>query len=244
MSPGTNTSLGLLIFGILLMPLTTNDADASTENQFETDVIVLGGYLTTPKDNAPFGGEDIGKYRINANSNAASILIAFEGITASDMVLEGWLVDLDSDYKLSLGQMDNTGHLFFSQTIVNPWIYDVLVITEEPMNDTDPSPHKPVGGILLEEPFGGALHSMMNLENVDAISNILYSINIGKDRYFVHFNVCVGEMPIKNPVVLVESNIDTVQINTEKKIVEDSCQNFEAIINAKHSQQIKISVME
>lgn len=70
------------------------------------------------------------------------------------IVLEGWLVDMDSDYKLSLGKADSHGKITFSQPMVNPWIYDVLVITEEPIDDSDPTPNTPVGGIPLDEPFG------------------------------------------------------------------------------------------
>jgi len=43
-----------------------------------------------------------------------------------------------------------------SKTIVNPWIYDVLVITKEPIEDTATTPNKPVGAALLPEPFGTA----------------------------------------------------------------------------------------
>jgi hypothetical protein len=41
-----------------------------------------------------------------------------------------------------------------SKTIVNPWIYDVLVITEKSIEDTAPAPNKPVGEALLPEQFG------------------------------------------------------------------------------------------
>ena len=66
------------------------------------------------------------------------------------MVLEGWLVDVDSDYKLSIGQF-NTGNnrLHLNQDMVNFGIYDILVITEESLNDENPAPNKPVGGVLL-----------------------------------------------------------------------------------------------
>ena len=70
------------------------------------------------------------------------------------MVLEGWLVDMDSGYKLSLGKANHNGKLLFSQTMVNPWIYDAIVITEESIGDTNPAPNVPVGGISLETPFG------------------------------------------------------------------------------------------
>ena len=68
--------------------------------------------------------------------------------------LEGWLVDTNTDYKLSLGKVNEKGNLVFGQRMINPWIYDVLVITEEPIDDADPAPNKPVGGIKLQTPFG------------------------------------------------------------------------------------------
>lgn len=38
--------------------------------------------------------------------------------------------------------------------MVNPWIYDLIVITEEPADDTNPSPNIPVSGASLSELFG------------------------------------------------------------------------------------------
>ncbi len=70
------------------------------------------------------------------------------------MILEGWLVDMDTGYKLSLGKANHDGKLLFSQPMVNPWIYDAIVITEEPIGDTNPAPNVPVGGISLQTPFG------------------------------------------------------------------------------------------
>ena len=61
---------------------------------------------------------------------------------------------MDTGYKLSTGKSDHNGKLLFSQSMVNPWIYDAIVITEEPINDSNPAPNVPVGGVLLETPFG------------------------------------------------------------------------------------------
>jgi len=61
---------------------------------------------------------------------------------------------VDSGYKLSTGQLSERYVLVIHQRMVNPSIYDLLVITEEPMNDTDPSPNIPIGGAQLAEPFG------------------------------------------------------------------------------------------
>lgn len=69
------------------------------------------------------------------------------------MILEGWLVDMDSGYKLSLDTANNDGKLTFSQFMVNPWIYDAIVITKEPIGDTNSAPNVPIDGISLETPF-------------------------------------------------------------------------------------------
>ena len=148
-----------LIFGIAMAPIAITQADAIAPNRTlaETpDTFFIRGDLTAPAGDAPFGGDVAGEYLIRVNGQDVSILTDFESSPSEGMVHEGWLVDMATGYKLSLGQSDERNHLFFSQTIVNPWIYDVLVITEEPIGDTDPAPNKPVGGKLLEEPFGTA----------------------------------------------------------------------------------------
>lgn len=50
---------------------------------------------------------------------------------------------MDTGYKLSLGKANHEGKLLFSQPMVNPWIYDAIVITEEPIGDTNPAPNVP-----------------------------------------------------------------------------------------------------
>jgi len=155
----TRIALMALIFGIIMAPIAITQAEAIAPNKTladTPDTFFIRGDLTEPAGEAPFGGDATGKYLIRVNGQYVSILTFFESSPSEGMVHEGWLVDMATGYKLSLGQSDTRNHLFFSQTIVNPWIYDVLVITEEPIGDTDPSPNKPVGGILLEEPFGTA----------------------------------------------------------------------------------------
>ena len=114
----------------------------------------VNGDLTAPAGDAPFGGNAVGDFSIIVTKNDALSITAIIEHDSSKTVLEGWLVDIDSDYKLSLGKADQKGQLMFEQTLVNPWIYDVLVITEEPIGDHDPSPNKPLGASLLSEPFG------------------------------------------------------------------------------------------
>ncbi len=140
----------------------------------------MGGTLTAAKDDKPHGGDEVGSYKVRVRDNNQVTIIAkvskymmmkdqmMEDAMMQDKmedkmmddkmmdknVLEGWLVDKESGYKLSTGQLNNKHTLVFAQRIVNPWIYDLLVITEEPANDTDPNPNMPVAGTELAEPFG------------------------------------------------------------------------------------------
>ena len=114
----------------------------------------MTGSLTAPSGDAPFGGSTVGTYSISVEHGDHVTITTHIKSTSSGMVQEGWLVDMDSGYKLSLGKADSHGELMFSQPMVNPWIYDAVVITEEPIGDSNPAPNVPVGGILLETPFG------------------------------------------------------------------------------------------
>ncbi len=73
---------------------------------------------------------------------------------------------------------------------------------------------------------------------------ILYSINVGEDRYFIHYNVCAGEKSIVSPSIILESEQDTVQVDSTKIIGENSCQGFESFIDTKSPNLIKITVIE
>jgi len=73
---------------------------------------------------------------------------------------------------------------------------------------------------------------------------ILYSINVGEDRYFIHYNVCAGEKSIVSPSIILESEQDTVQVDSTKIIGENSCQGFESIIDTKSPQLVKITIKE
>ncbi len=142
---------------VALAPNLIGDADAIAPNRTfnaTPDTFYLKGDLTAPAGEAPFGGNVVGDHLVRVNGNQISIVTSFDANPSAGMVYEGWLVDMATGYKLSLGQFDAKNDLFFSQAIVNPWIYDVLVITEEPKEDTDPAPTKPVGASLLSGPFG------------------------------------------------------------------------------------------
>lgn len=121
------------------------------------------GDLTEPSGGAPFGGDVVGKYRISVRGSDVTITAWTELSPMAGYVLEGWLVDVQTGYKLSLGALagdedddDDGGEavLHFRQRMVNPWTYGVLVLTAEAAADLDPNPAMPVAGALLPAPFG------------------------------------------------------------------------------------------
>ena len=78
----------------------------------------------------------------------------------------------------------------------------------------------------------------------NSFSEILYSIKVGEDRYFIHYNVCAGEKSIVSPSIILKSEQDTVQVDSTKIIGENSCQGFESIIDTKSPQLVKITIEE
>lgn len=144
------STLAIAVAGILAAALisfsTIQAADADHRNR-------IAGKLSAPSGGNPFGGDEIGAYKIVTDGHKTRVSVDVEIEPAAGMVHEGWLVDAATGYKLSLGLLDDDS-LHFRQNMVNPFTYNMLVITEEPKNDADPNPATPVGGALLPDPFG------------------------------------------------------------------------------------------
>ena len=153
----TGIAMMAIVFGLILSPtLASNKADATIdETQY---AFSMKGALTAPEGDKPFGGDHVvGHYFIRASDHQVQIVAEFEATSSPDQVLEGWLVDVDTGFKLSTGLFSdetNTNRLYVVQEIANPWIYDVFVVSEEPIIDNDPNPDTPVGGVALSKPFG------------------------------------------------------------------------------------------
>ena len=164
-------AVAVIVLGLILSPLAQYQADAAMKedkmmDKMMKEPVFIKGDLTAPADDKPFGGDDIGNYLVRVKDDKVRIIAKVDKTLMEKMmmekkekmmeekVLEGWLVDMQSGYKLSTGQLSERNTLIFTQKMVNPWIYDLIVITEEPMHDTDPNPHMPVGGAQIPEPFG------------------------------------------------------------------------------------------
>ena len=148
-----NKIITLSIAAILAVSLIAN---TNFVNQEAFAQEKIEGKLTAPtEDNSLYGGEETGSIQIDYDGNSISISAQLDISPSEGMVFEGWLVDTNVGYALSTGQLDDNNSQIFEQVMVNPYIHDVYVVTEEPLEDTDPKPNViHVGGIKIPNPFG------------------------------------------------------------------------------------------
>jgi len=142
-----------MVFGVAISPIILAD---NAEARLADNRFILQGDLTAPNGDKPFGGEIAGTYIIHVKDAFTTIYATVENRASDEMVLEGWLVDVETGEKLSTGVFKDHSRINGGFAVLdNPGFhYDVFVITEEPRFDTDPTPNKPVAGVPLSAPFG------------------------------------------------------------------------------------------
>ena len=139
-----------MVFGVAASPiLLVENAEARPADNRYT----LFGDLTSPSGDKPFGSDNAGTYSIGVKDEFTTIYAQLDSRASPGMVFEGWLVDVQTGEKLSTGifKEDVKRGIF---TLDPGFHYDVFVITEEPLIDSDPAPNKPVAGVPLITPFG------------------------------------------------------------------------------------------
>ena len=143
-----------LVFGVAISPILA--ADNAEARRAPESTYILQGDLTAPNNDKPFGGENVGIYNIHVRDDYSTIFVSLEKGPSDGMVLEGWLVDIETGEKFSTGVYDEKSNVNGGLSLlVDPGFhYDVFVITEEPRFDSDPTPNKPVAGVPLSTPFG------------------------------------------------------------------------------------------
>lgn len=138
---------------MIMNNVSAQEDTGSSSAQLQTSNVT--GDLTQPAGGNPYGGEKIGDINITSDGHQTDITGLINASPAEGNVYEAWLGDAGgSEYRLSLGQLNENGTVSFSQYMVNPFTYTVFFITEEPENDVDPNSADPVGGVELEDPFG------------------------------------------------------------------------------------------
>ena len=106
-----------------------------------------------------YGGQIFGLIDIDSDGHKTQINIASDYLPPADKVYEAWLVDGNyyaSGYPLSLGKLDLSGNLKFTEDMVNAYTYTDVVVTVEPKDDKDPKPawSNSVGAYWIPPPFG------------------------------------------------------------------------------------------
>ena len=141
-----------IVFGVAISPIITAD---NAEARLANIRYILHGDLTAPNNDKPFGGKDIGTYNIHIRDNGStSIYVELDHRPSNGMKFEGWLIDIETGEKLSTGTFKESVKRGFFTGIAPEFHYDIFVVTEKPIIDSDPAPNKPVAGVPLSAPFG------------------------------------------------------------------------------------------
>jgi len=141
-----------VVFGLILSPtLASNHADASV---FKQDYFLEKGFLTAPSGDKSYGSDRVGKYQIDVRDEQLRIFVNLFTKPSLGKIYEGWLVDVDTGEKQSIGKLDEGMQKGFFKNFGDANMYELLVITEGPSADTDPAPHRHVGGVQISIPKG------------------------------------------------------------------------------------------
>ena len=110
------------------------------------------------------GGEQVGSFAIiHSDNNIVATVTMDVPVSTQGNVYEAWLVDDTTGHYHSLGMLtpDSFGPrtqdtLSLTQDMVNPYLYDKIVVTEESEINLAPTPSTIiVGGSDIPDPFGG-----------------------------------------------------------------------------------------
>ena len=141
-----------IVFGVAISPIIAAD---NVEARPADNRYILHGDLTAPNNGKPFGGEIVGAYNIHVKDEVTSIYAGLEKRASNGMIFEGWLVDVETGENLSTGTFKENVKRRFFLLDESEFRYDVFVVTEEPIINSDPAPTlPPVGGVPLSTPFG------------------------------------------------------------------------------------------
>ena len=146
----TGIAMMAIVLGLVLTPaVVSNEAEAKI-TEF---TMITQGDLTASSGDNPFGGDSIGRYYTHVLGDRTTIYVEFDYPASEGTVYEAWLVDVDTGVKTSFGKTPTEEDSILA-SLENQFNNDLIVITEEPLLDTDPAPHTQVSGAVLGTPFG------------------------------------------------------------------------------------------
>ncbi len=146
----TGIALMAIVLGLVLtLPVVSDEAEAAQS----TFNMITQGDLTASSGDKPFGVDSIGRYYTHVVGDRTTIYVEFIFPASEGTVYEGWLVDADTGKMTSFGKTPTEEDIIMA-SLENQFNNDLIVITEEPLLDTDPAPHTKIGGAVLGTPFG------------------------------------------------------------------------------------------
>jgi len=114
------------------------------------EVYYLSDHLISPRIDKSFGVAVVGDYLITVNFDEVKIVADFYSSPSQGMMLEGWLVNSDNESYFSIGKFDKENNMLkFYQKDIEPNTYDLFIVTEESLSDTDSSDHQSIGRALI-----------------------------------------------------------------------------------------------
>ena len=141
---------------VALSPDLIGEADAAIQGFVRdpatkiNEVYYLSDHLTSPRNDKSFGGAVVGDYLITVNFDEVKIIADFYSSPSQGMMLEGWLVNSDNESYFSIGKFDKENNMLkFYQKDIEPHTYDLFIVTEKSLSDTDSSDHRSIGGALI-----------------------------------------------------------------------------------------------
>jgi hypothetical protein len=136
---------------LLTMTVTTTTPNLHIGSAQAQEEVEKSGDLTVPEDDRPFGGDNAGTYSIGQDRYGLRIQVDMDSQPTNGTVYEGWLVDNATGNTQSVGQLVDD-ELAVTQEITNSSSYNLIEVTEEPVNDSNPSRNQSavVAGAELE----------------------------------------------------------------------------------------------
>lgn len=129
------TQLG--VFALILVAAIAVSVVSAAAERARIDLTPVGGSTAS-------GKADIRK-SVDKNTNKVDIRVDVSNVSLpAGRILEGWLVDSDSGFILSMGafEMKSKGRasLQFKQRMVNFDVFDKIMVTSEDISDSNPAP--------------------------------------------------------------------------------------------------------
>ncbi|HJJ22848.1 MAG TPA: hypothetical protein OQH54_03930 [Nitrosopumilus sp.] len=69
-------------------------------------------------------------------------------------------------------------------------------------------------------------------------------IKIGTEKYLIKFNLCAGDKTLDKVMVLIKSQIEAIQVGSNKDVPANACRSYETQIFAKNPDNIFIEILE